>query len=504
GPGGSATYAYSFDGKRISKYANGTLYDFTYHKSLLLEEYAENQGRINKYVIGLNNIGRANSQGKYQPYILDMQRSVIGIVSNGQLQQAYSYTPYGKTDYTKNTNMPSTIQYLSRQYDTETGDYYLIIRYYNADRGTFNSPDQYQYVDSTIPFTWNLYQYGYSNPLVNMDPEGREIKDIDGQRYQLVPVSGKDELFPIHQGYYDILNKLIGTNGGSITIFDNNGKEHKIRFTKQELQKQRGAIVLFESRFLSLYGEKRGLDYVQITTAAAEFSSNFVAAATSVPGMGALMRMKWLASGLGAYTAGTMSYHFGERLAERQESGSGTIASTLGATSDALLLSELYGAVTNRDIITGENAGYSIEKRSGILGGFVGGIFGGWQLASERGFVRITGEAESVASKRTVLGKWDPNTKNIKGIQPGENSLLKHLPDQGSPKLNWKQNSSVLRREMNKGLPFRDAHVDSGGKLLPGSPDGVSKFIDAERNLLRNHGWAYDPKTTLWSPPARN
>jgi len=172
GPGGAATYGYSFDGKRISKYANGTLYDYTYHQSLLLEEYAETRGRINKYVIGLNNIGRINSQGKYQPYILDMQRSVIGIVSNGELQQAYSYTPYGKTDYTKNTYMPSTIQYLSRQYDTETGDYYLINRYYNAATGRFLSPDKYKYVNTATPFTWNLYQYAFSNPLRYTDPEG--------------------------------------------------------------------------------------------------------------------------------------------------------------------------------------------------------------------------------------------------------------------------------------------------------------------------------------------
>jgi len=111
--------------------------------------------------------------------------------------------------------------------------------------------------------------------------------------------------------------------------------------------------------------------------------------------------------------------------------------------------------------------------------------------------------AESVrAPNRTVIGKFDPATGNIRGIQPNENSLLKHLPDQGSPKLNWQQNSSVLRTEMGKGVPIRDAHVDSAGRLLPGTPDGISKFIDAECNLLRNHGWTYDPKKTLWSPPA--
>ena len=50
--------------------------------------------------------------------------------------------------------------------------------------------------------------------------------------------------------------------------------------------------------------------------------------------------------------------------------------------------------------------------------------------------------------------------------------------------------------------PFGHALVHhQSTRLLPGAPDGISKFTDAERDLLRNHGWTYDPKTTLWSPP---
>ncbi len=59
---------------------------------------------------------------------------------------------------------------------------------------------------------------------------------------------------------------------------------------------------------------------------------------------------------------------------------------------------------------------------------------------------------------KAVIGKVDD--LNAPGaIKPGENTLLKHLPNQGNPKANWKQNSSVLRQEMNKGKPIRDASV---------------------------------------------
>jgi hypothetical protein len=50
---------------------------------------------------------------------------------------------------------------------------------------------------------------------------------------------------------------------------------------------------------------------------------------------------------------------------------------------------------------------------------------------------------------------------------------------------------------MAKGLPIRDASVDAAGNRVqyPGS------FLNAERSLLTERGWVYDPDTTLWSPP---
>jgi hypothetical protein len=98
----------------------------------------------------------------------------------------------------------------------------------------------------------------------------------------------------------------------------------------------------------------------------------------------------------------------------------------------------------------------------------------------------------TVAPNRTVIGK----VKDLDNLAPGENTLLKHLPDQGTPRANWRQNSSVLRQEIRKGNPIRDASLNPDGTLknYPGS------FLEAERNLLRNQGWTFDPSTGLWSP----
>ena len=112
----------------------------------------------------------------------------------------------------------------------------------------------------------------------------------------------------------------------------------------------------------------------------------------------------------------------------------------------------------------------------------------------------LGGAADAVGSAarggRAVIGKLDDIAAGK--LRPGENNLLKHLEgDLGTPQANWARNSSVLRAEMNKGLPIRDASVDP----ITGERLSNTGFLRAERNLLENHGWTYDPATTLWSPP---
>lgn len=74
--------------------------------------------------------------------------------------------------------------------------------------------------------------------------------------------------------------------------------------------------------------------------------------------------------------------------------------------------------------------------------------------------------------------------------------MLSRLPNRGSPQANWHQNSGVLRQEMGRGLPIRDASVDSAGSLI-----NNTGFLRAERNLLQSRGWTYNPSTTMWHPP---
>ncbi|MFH1816258.1 MAG: hypothetical protein ABIF28_19100, partial [Pseudomonadota bacterium] len=98
-------------------------------------------------------------------------------------------------------------------------------------------------------------------------------------------------------------------------------------------------------------------------------------------------------------------------------------------------------------------------------------------------------QASSAAAQgaTTVIGR----VNDLKSLQAGEQSLLERLPNLGGPKANWAQNSGVLREEMGRGVPIRDAS--------PG--DTAGQFLNAERGLLRDRGWTFDSKTNFWMPP---
>ncbi|MCC7488628.1 MAG: hypothetical protein IT485_03185, partial [Gammaproteobacteria bacterium] len=98
------------------------------------------------------------------------------------------------------------------------------------------------------------------------------------------------------------------------------------------------------------------------------------------------------------------------------------------------------------------------------------------------------GAAKAARGTTTVIGR----TKDLGNLAKGERSLLDRLKgDLGSPQANWKRNSGVLREEMRRGQPIRDAS--------PGDSGGV--FLNAERNLLRDRGWTFDSNSGYWMPP---
>lgn len=111
-------------------------------------------------------------------------------------------------------------------------------------------------------------------------------------------------------------------------------------------------------------------------------------------------------------------------------------------------------------------------------------------MTGPKAAAKVTAKAvEKKAEKEatTVIGR----VKDLNNLEAGEKSLLDRLPYRDGPKANWQQNASVLREEMRRGEPIRDAS--------PGDTEGL--FLNAERNLLSNRGWTFDSQTNFWMPP---
>lgn len=87
-----------------------------------------------------------------------------------------------------------------------------------------------------------------------------------------------------------------------------------------------------------------------------------------------------------------------------------------------------------------------------------------------------------------------PTTATAEGWKTGDGMLKMY--DQGSPELNWKQNSGFLRSEMRSGNPIFDSYRYPNGHQIP-----TGGFLNAERKLLESRGWNYNPSTGAYHLP---
>jgi len=94
------------------------------------------------------------------------------------------------------------------------------------------------------------------------------------------------------------------------------------------------------------------------------------------------------------------------------------------------------------------------------------------------------------------LHKWGaPESTTPFGWREADRFLV--LPDQGAPKPNWRQNSGRIREEMHSDDPIHD----SFRRPLSGALKESDGFLEAERKLLEERGWRYDPHAGSWNPP---
>jgi RHS repeat-associated protein len=104
------------------------------------------------------------------------------------------------------------------------------------------------------------------------------------------------------------------------------------------------------------------------------------------------------------------------------------------------------------------------------------------------------GLGASMRSGTLVIGKLNDLHKPG-ALKHGERILS--WPNLGTTAKNWGENSSLLREAMRERRPIRDASVNP----MTGALRDNTGLLRAERNLLDNQGWKYNPKNRHWHPP---
>ena len=105
------------------------------------------------------------------------------------------------------------------------------------------------------------------------------------------------------------------------------------------------------------------------------------------------------------------------------------------------------------------------------------------------------------------LFRAGPDGNATRGAATGwkEGDRMLYLPNQGSARANWAQNSGRLRQEMGQGNPIFDSYRDAASGLqIPAgtTPSSGGRFLNAERKLLESRGWQYTSSTGAYHPPS--
>ena len=161
-------YIYSFDGKLLQVYDvyGALLKDFIYMGSRLIAEYDHVGARFLYYT----------------PDQINSTRIVTD--QSGNVVYSATYAPYGETR-TEQGTMDPLPKFSGKERDAESQLDYFGARYYDHAIYSFISVDPEIPTRAVLynPQGWNLYNYCWSNPVSNLDPDGKQTIEIWRSRY---------------------------------------------------------------------------------------------------------------------------------------------------------------------------------------------------------------------------------------------------------------------------------------------------------------------------------
>ena len=171
------SYTYGSDGTRLTKTVNGVKTSYTWDGAQLVSQKTTGGDTLYFTYHGDSRVA-VEYKGNTYYYIYNLQGDVVGLVnSNGTSVVSYTYDAWGNPESTTGS-MASTLgvdnpfRYRSYYFDTESGLYYLMSRYYDPVVGRFLNADG---LISTGQGSlgYNMFAYCNNNPTIYKDSSGQ-------------------------------------------------------------------------------------------------------------------------------------------------------------------------------------------------------------------------------------------------------------------------------------------------------------------------------------------
>ncbi len=195
---------------------------------------------------------------------------------------------------------------------------------------------------------------------------------------------------------------------------------------------------------------------------------------------------------LGNSAKSTWAGSFGEENALNTLYGQNMGAPLLG-------MSAIQATLTAAQVVPVAKGAQALGKGVQALGK---GALRAGKTAGEKGLFQL-GRGEGIKNvEKTVGFTEEGNTifigklQDLKDVQP-DKTLLPELPNLGSAKANFKQNSSVLRRKVREGKKIQDkSFFRKNSDIDPSNPSKTvgQSFLGAERLILDSKGLIPDEK----------
>ncbi len=187
-----ATYEYDPLGRRIKKVVGSDTYTYVYSNSSQILAIYKNGNLLYNAIYDGTRPNQAfalkSGPGNFHYFIKDRIGNVVKVTdASGNIVEHYRYDPYGiqkifdsHGNEISDSGIENPFRYTGGFFDSESGLYYLIARYYAPWMGRFLSRDPMGYLRGGL----NLYEYANSNPVSFIDPLGLEAECEEVKSYE--------------------------------------------------------------------------------------------------------------------------------------------------------------------------------------------------------------------------------------------------------------------------------------------------------------------------------